>query len=324
MNNIVPILLIIVVAILVLHLFRKHFKAIVLPNVFLVSGAVKSGKTLLSVHLAIKQYKKNLRQYYIAKVFATLVGLGSEYQYPPMLYSNIPLAKVKYNPLTIDIIMQKYRIPNKSVVLIDEASLLADSMLFKDQVVNNALMRFVKLFAHYTHGGTLIIDTQSVADNHFSIRRCIGSYVYIYSRLKLPFISILSVREMAYSDDKSIVSVSTSDIALEMRKVIIFNSTYKKYDCCCYSVFTDHLSYYVDYDAEKRGFRDDLKCHTIVTFQDFAKEMNKELRKYEEEQERLEIEEENLEYNPISKYVIDEETGEVIDEEGGIDEEETK
>ena len=40
----------------------------------------------------------------------------------------MPLNKVKYNDLTLDIILREVRIPYKSVVLIDEASLLADSM----------------------------------------------------------------------------------------------------------------------------------------------------------------------------------------------------
>ena len=46
---------------------RKKFKTLSLPCVFFVSGAVKSGKTLLSVHLAIKEYKKALRNWHIKR-----------------------------------------------------------------------------------------------------------------------------------------------------------------------------------------------------------------------------------------------------------------
>lgn len=278
-GNTFLIILIVIIAIVVLVFIRKHFKKIVLPNVFLVSGAVKSGKTLLSVHLAIKQYKKNLRVFKIRKFLLTILGRGKYAGLAPMLYSNIPLAKVKFNKLTMDIIYQKVRIPDKSIVLIDEMSLLADSFLFKDQDINNHLMRFCKLFAHYSHGGYLIVDTQSLSDCHFSIRRCLGSYLYIYERIKLPLITIMKVREMAYSDDNSVVTVSSQDIELEMRKVIIFNTTYKKYDSYCYSSFTDFKKYKVCYTKSIKSFKDDLKCYKLVSFQDFAKEINDEMDK---------------------------------------------
>ena len=40
----------------------KHLKT---PDVFLVDGGVKTGKSLLSVCLVIRQYRKNLIRYYV-------------------------------------------------------------------------------------------------------------------------------------------------------------------------------------------------------------------------------------------------------------------
>lgn len=273
----VSIFLIIIVVIIVLIILRKHFKRLVLPNVFLITGAVKSGKTLLSVTLAIRQYRKAVRRYYIRKFFSMIFHKEVGEFDKPMLYSNIPLAKCKYNPLTKDIIMRKVRIPNQSVVLIDEASLLADSMLFNNKDINNNLMAFVKLFAHYSHNGTLIIDTQSVADLHFAFKRCMSSYLYIYERIKFPFISVMRVREMLYSEDNSLISTSSEDLALTLRNIFIWNGAYKKYDSCCYSIFTDHLKYQVDYEHRVRMYREDLKCYSLVSFQDFSKKINAEM-----------------------------------------------
>ena len=324
----IVLLLILVGAIFLLVFIRKKFKLLNLPCVFFVSGAVKSGKTLLSVHLAIKEYKKALRQWHIkrwlVKIFLPfkyhamydvyddwkfggyLVPLRDydfdKCEFPPMLYSNIPLAMVKYNPLTIDIIENSVRIPNRSVVLIDEISLFADSQLFKDKDLNNILMRFFKLYGHYSHGGKLIIDSQSIADNHFSLRRCMSSYLYIQERKKLPLVSILYVREMIYSEDKSAINVVEEDIELSLRKVIIFNSTYNKYDCYCYSVFTDYLPYKVVYDVELKTKKDNLKCDSIVSLNDFVHKMNDAYKK------RSTI--------PLNeKYVVDAETGEVCESE---------
>ena len=271
----VGIIIILILGLFILRLVTRHFKRISLPCVILVSGAVKSGKSLLSVHLAIKEYKRALRSYkikiYLKKFFH--IPLKDDDYYEPMLYSNIPLADIKFNMLTIDIVLRKVRIPNKSVVLIDEASLLADSMLYQDKQINNNLMAFIKLYGHYTHGGKLIIDTQSICDLHFSFKRCLSQYLYIYERKKYPFISVLRVRELAYSaDDTTMVNSFNEDIELSLRSILIFNRTYDKYDCYCYSVFTDYLPYQVVYDVKKKSFKDDLKCRNIVTFQEFAKD----------------------------------------------------
>lgn len=266
-------LLILVGVFFVLHWFNKHFKRITMPNVFLITGAVKTGKTLLSVHLARKELRSARLKYYVKSFFLRCFGRAVPQK--PMLYTNIPLAKTDYNIVTMDILTCKVRIPDNSIVLLDEASLIADSMMFKDKKINARLMRFVKLFAHYTHGGKLIIDTQSISDLHFSFKRCLNNYLYIYSRQKMPFVTIMSVREMLYSDDGSMVNNSSEDIELSMRKVVIFNVTYGLYDCYCYSIFTDDLPMYVKYDCKQLTKDDDLKAYQLVSFQDFAEDINK-------------------------------------------------
>lgn len=265
-------LLILVATLFVLHWINKKFKRINMPNVFLVTGAVKTGKTLLSVHLARKELRHARFGWYIKSFF--LRCLGREIPQKPMLYTNIPIARTDYNIVTMDILLCKVRIPDKSIVLLDEASLVADSLMFKDKNINNRLMRFVKLFAHYTHGGKLIIDTQSISDLHFAFKRCLNNYLYIYGRTKLPFITVMQVREMMFSDDGSMVNNATEDIELSMRKIIIFNRTYGLYDCYCYSIFTDHLPYQVQYDCKRLTKDDDMKAYQLVTFQDFGKEIN--------------------------------------------------
>ena len=287
MNNLVnnsrflSFLLIIVLILVVVHIIRKKIKVLTIPNVYLISGQIKSGKSLLAVHLAKKEIKRNIRNWYFKCFFLKLLGRSKEdLPKKPMLYSNIPLGRIKFNLLSMDIILQNVRIPDKSVVLIDEASLLADSTLYKNKDINNKLMRFVKLFAHYTHGGKLIIDTQSISDLHFSFKRCLNNYLYIYSRTKFPLITIMKVREMLYSEDGSLVSNSNEDIELSMRTMFILNRTYNDYDCYCYSSFTDYLPYYVRYDVSKLRKDDDMKCYNLVSFQDFSKKLNKDMEVY--------------------------------------------
>lgn len=261
-------LIILIILILLLIFIFKQFKQLNISCVFLIDGAVKGGKTLLSVHCAKFKIRLNKFVWYVRFPFLKL--LHKEVPLKPMLYSNIPLRKIKYNDLTLDIIKRKVRIPNKSVVLMDEASLVADSMLYNDKTLNEEIQLFVKLFGHYSHGGTLILNTQSIGDLHFNFKRCISKYLYIYSRKKVPFFTILKVREMMYSDDgNNVTNCINSDLEDDLKTLIIPNSVYKMYDCYCYSIFTDNLPYFCNSKVKIKGKKDSLKQDKLVSFKTF-------------------------------------------------------
>ena len=90
------------------------------PDVFFVDGGVKTGKSLVSVVLAIRQYRKNLIRFYIGNCLIKFFNLFRKlFKKPlrkllekPMLYSNMPLYKVKYNYLTLEILFSQHRISN--------------------------------------------------------------------------------------------------------------------------------------------------------------------------------------------------------------------
>lgn len=228
---------------LVLFLFWYFTKAKKLQceAVSMVTGGVKTGKSTLSVYLAIKHYKKNHFRWKIRSTFQKL--LGKKVDEEPLLYSNIPLKKVKYVPVTNDILNRTKRINFGSVMYLGEFSLIADSQCYKDDELNERLMLFIKLFGHETHGkGKVFIDTQSIGDCHYAIKRCISRYIYIERSIKwIPFILIYKVRELIYSDDGSTMNTFNKDIEDDTKTLIIFKSVWKKFDYCCYSAFTDHL-----------------------------------------------------------------------------------
>lgn len=271
-TNIWTIVIFVIVGIIVLFVIRKKLKILKIPCVFFIDGAPKTGKSALTIHLGIKTYLKNVFAWLLGKVFYWLRHhnlLG--YPLKPMLYCNIPLA-FKHNRLTKDIILRKVRIPNKSVVIIDEASLVADSMLFKDQVTNYQILMFAKLFGHYSHGGTLLLNSHTITDLHYAFKRSLGTYLYIYQSNKFPFVTLCKCREMVYSDNNNMVNDISADAELSMRTMFYFNWVYKLYDCFCYSCFTDDLSYQVDYNYKYD--KKDLKCRNIVSF-------NKDISKME-------------------------------------------
>lgn len=282
MNLGLIIFIVIVVGLLLLlawfFIFKvKHLKT---PDVFCVDGGVKTGKSLVCVYLAVKQYRKNLFKYYVANFFIRLINLFKKKDnkksllQKPMLYSNMPLRVVKYNPLTMDIIMRKVRIPYKSVVLIDEASLLADSMsgvydktkskeLF--DATNEQLTLFIKLFGHYTHGGSLFYNSQQIIDLHFSFKRCTSSYLFVSKNRKWPFFCLLDVREMVHSEDGDAINNYNQDIDEEQKPLFISKRYYKYYDRYYLSCLTDQLQLYVDYNVIPAQKKEKLIVNNILT-----------------------------------------------------------
>lgn len=264
--------LLLIIALVLLGLFIYLFPLYKVPTALLIDGSIKSGKSFTSVYIAIKEHRKNVTLYKIKKFILRLFGKKLTEVDIPILYSNIPLFKYEYTPLTTELILRKKRMNNKSVVLIDEASLLADSMMYKDKDINEEIMLFIKLFGHSTHGGKLVLNTQAISDLHYNIKRCISKYCYIEDRKKFPFITIVTVRDLVYTEDSSQVA-NTINVANDKKQVkhfVIPNSYYKRYDCYCYSVLTDDLPLYVK--KHKINCRKDLKIKNIVSFRKWRKE----------------------------------------------------
>lgn len=252
--------ILIAIAIFFIHKFLKKFKFPVVGSLCIVTGGVKTGKTTFSVGLAISEYKRVLRKTkfknFSLKLFRKpLIDL-------PLLYSNIPL-KVPYVPVTKELLLRKERFVYGSVIYISEASLVADSQMIKDLELNERLLLFNKLIGHETKGGLVIYDTQTIADCHYSLKRCLSEYFYIHSLTKwIPFFLVANVIENRYSEDGSVIAVDTEDVELHTRKVIMRKSVWNKFDCYCYSCLTDHLPV----ANNVIEFQDDLKCKNIVSF----------------------------------------------------------
>lgn len=243
-------------------LYRKFFKKCLFNAVTLITGGVKCGKSALTVTLALRSFRRNVRWWKIRKFFCKL--LRREVPEKPVLYSNIPLRKVDYTPLTRSLLLRKKRFAYKSVVILDEASLVADSQLIKDKRLNIDLTLFFKLFGHETHGGQIFVCSHSLSDLHYSVKRVTSSYIWVSSLRKLPFFSIAYVREERYSDDGGVVNTYDKDVQSELVRIPFLNARFKNYDCYCYSELTDDLPVFVKNTYTKNWA--DLKTCNIVSF----------------------------------------------------------
>lgn len=263
-------ILIIVGVLFAVYLIHRFFKIPKCGNLVLVTGGVKTGKSTLSVRLVYKLIRRQRRKVWVLNhilhpILGWMPGIGKKFakRPRPLVYSNIPL-NMPYVPVTKDLLLRKSRFVYGSIIYLCESSLVADSMSFKDEIVNEELLLFNKLIAHETKGGTLIYDTQSVSDNHYAIKRCLNSYFYIHHKLVVPFFVILYVREMIFSEDNNAVNAVNEDVEAGLRMVVVPKRTWKLFDCYCYSALTDDLPV-----EEEERIATTLKCTEIVSFKDF-------------------------------------------------------
>lgn len=269
----------IIVAVLVglaIFLYFKFFKMPKIGCIGMVTGGVKCGKSTLSVWLAVRKYKFQHRKWrircWLIKVINAVFRCSKKFPEEPVLYSNVKLAGVHYTLLTTDMILRKVRPAFGSVVYIQEASLLADSMYFKDMAVNERLLLFNKLFGHESHGGYLIYDTQSIQDNHYAVKRCLNSYFWIHHNVKLPFFVVLYVREFFFSEDNSTVNTVDSDVEESLKIMLVPKRVWRMFDAYCYSAFTDDLPVLRNdvYTPVPKPFkRADLKTRRIISLKKF-------------------------------------------------------
>lgn len=255
---------ILIVLIIFLIWYLKNRKKLIIECISFVNGGVKTGKSTLSVYLAIKYYKKALTKWKIQKFF----GKKKE---KPLLYSNIPL-KCDHVLLSNEVLNRTKRIPYGSVVYIGEFTLVADNKFFKKATPEEIerLMLFVKLFGHETGGsGKCFIDTQCISDLPVDVRRCLNRYIWIERSIKsLPFIIIMKVRELAFSEDNSNINVNLGDVEDNTKVLLIPKSIWKKFDYCCYSSFTDNLP--VSDKVVKGGKLKSLKVEKLPSFKRYA------------------------------------------------------
>lgn len=243
MNRTLVIVLFVLIGVLLLYFaYRKNFKNIKTPSVALVTGGVKTGKSLLTTHLAQKDYiSRYVKWWIITKVFR------KKNVEVPLFYTNCYQSfgkiwkKLDKNIvyLTTEQLLREYRFNYKSVIYVQEASLLADNMDYNNVDRNIELSLFHKLIAHETRGGALYYDTQSVLDVHYSIKRVCSTYLFIQKALNFWLFQVLYVREMINTENG--VNNFTDDVDTTTRKVIVFRWWYKHYDRYEYSYLTDDL-----------------------------------------------------------------------------------
>lgn len=260
-----PIILIIILIVL-FYFYCKRNKKFHFDSIVMVNGSVGSGKSLMTIYQARRSHKKAhaiwWRRVHIWSIFKKSFKNEEE----PLLYSNIPIyANFKknelykyYRPLTTEHLLRKKRFNFKSIIIIDESSLVANStsgVVSKSNpmaiVINEQLTLFLKLIRHELHGSyrnifgscgaNLYINTQSKNDNHFAFDRSLNQVLYITKSVNLPFFKLVYCRDLLLID--SVENNFNDDVKedLSSRWYLIPKKIFKMYDSYAYSFLSDDL-----------------------------------------------------------------------------------
>lgn len=187
------IVLIVVLVLVGYFLWRKFAKptAITHDSTILFTGGLGSGKSLNSVKFAIKQFRRNHFRWWLSCRwidFKKKIFVGNSYSYPeePRFKSNLPvrIGGTSKNPkfcdiLTRDDLTLKTRIPEKSVVLLDELPQFINQYQWENKEVQGVLNEFITFFRHYVDG-LLVCNAQSLDEVEVHVRRKLNAYYYCF------------------------------------------------------------------------------------------------------------------------------------------------
>lgn len=201
----------IIFIIILFWLWWKKYRP-VFQNVNLFTGAPGTGKSKLMVDIAVNKYRKMRREVIFRNLLRRFYNLfvvkekQKKRQELPILYSNLPikLSRKKFsNVLTEDILLLQKKVPDKSVVVIDEFSEIANNQDWKNVYAKKNIDEFVRLFRQYTKGGYLFLADQSSDNILVQVRRRVGTVYNLLKFRKIPLINIgiTNVRHLTISED---------------------------------------------------------------------------------------------------------------------------
>ena len=265
---------IIVIATLIAFIVYKYFtREIDTGKILLITGALKTGKSVSSFAQANRTYQKSLWVWRFKHLFDRTLE-------KPILYCNIqtnfpPTYRVCW--LKEEHLRRQAKLAWGCTVLIDEMSMIARSTDAKDKDIEDTLVDFIKLFAHECNG-KLICNTQALSDCHFAVKRCIGDYLYIEK--KIPFFCgylLLvgfyrnSIVEGMGDTNSSVAGLTTplrlnkgarnNDTVSNRQWIFVPNKTFKYFSSTTYSGLTDHLPM-INQEQERTM---NLKSYKIVS-----------------------------------------------------------
>lgn len=228
--------------------------------VTLYTGGNGSGKSFFAVRDAIVDLRKNRLKVFFKNINPVRRIIKRQPKIPkPLLISNIPI-RVGFREMSVkldtDLLLLKKRVPQLSIVFIDEVNLFLSQMDYKIKS-EKVLNEFCTLYRHQSLGGSLYLTTQSVNKIHWIFRYTANrSYNLCEFRkpiLGLPILAWVKCRNVSIGDD--IKMVEDDNLEDGYRNLFALFPLRRKYDTYVYSNRYSNLEPYhnVNYNILKRN-----------------------------------------------------------------------
>ena len=199
---------------LVIRFRQTPFK---LNTVVCITGAPGSGKTKTGTSLAIRSYRRQNLLYKFNKwTFGIIALYNPKATHKPHIFSNIPICigVKKGKPVFCEVLKKEHllmteRLPEYSVVFIDEIGSFASQWDYDNPYVQTNLQIFVRFFRHFigTERGGLIMTEQSSDFIAKVVRDRVGMIVNM-TECKRPW-KILPLLRSYYCELLSVEGTST-------------------------------------------------------------------------------------------------------------------
>lgn len=257
-------LILILVALILLFILWKIIKPYIIKydTTIFVTGELGSGKTLTCVKIAITQIRKarlkvafynkfilKFKNHFIKKKNKKLIKKGLEplplleKKRKPQLISNIPIhfkSRFFHKDREWSVKLQKEmivlltKIPEYSIVLIDELPQLVNQFNWDIEEVKNNINEFITFFRHY-YAGKLLITAQATNDVVVQIRRKCNQAIWCYNLKKHLFglFYTINIADMILNDN--IQNMSTTYIEDNTKKHYGLFPKKGTYDTRCFS-----------------------------------------------------------------------------------------
>ncbi len=226
---IVPIILIIIAVIVAWKLITAY-RMNTYDTVVAFTGGLGSGKSFLSVHMAIKLLRRKRREVWWHNLFHK-----KDKWERPLLYSSIPVRISKKEMATIltdeHLLLQKH-IVKRSVLLLDEIGGYCSQFDYK--ATNSAVFdEFIRFFRHYVQG-YLVCNDQCSENIVLQVRRRLNTVYNLMGFRKRIFGLFYTVKVRNISVSEEIKTIEEQDTEDNMTTLIGIMPWIKRYDTHCY------------------------------------------------------------------------------------------
>lgn len=231
--------ILIIVLIVIVWKILRSYRLNTYDTVVAFTGGLGSGKSFLSVDMAIRLLKRKRREVWWKNRFRKK---GSAKLPKPMLYSSIPVRiSKKENALILTekhLTLQEKLIP-RSVCFIDEIGSFCSQFDYKAKNAD-VFDEFIRFYRHYTRNGFIVCNDQCSENIVLQVRRRLNTvYNLMGFRKWFGLFYTVKVRNISVSEEiKTIEEQDTEDNMTTLFGIMPF---FTRYDTHCYAPRYDYV-----------------------------------------------------------------------------------